>query len=72
MTLLIQMNWLLVLLTLGLYWPFAAVATARLRLQAVSLHTRFDLDQLPAAAGRGRDDAVGDAAADVFGLDLGF
>lgn len=64
-------NWLLVLLTLGFYRPFAAVATARLKLQAVSLHTRFDLDQLTAAAGRGRDDAAGDAAADVFGLDLG-
>ena len=49
----------------------AAVAAARLKLQAVSLHTRFDLDQLTAAAGRGRDDAAGDAAADVFGLDLG-
>lgn len=64
-------NWLLMLLTLGLYWPFAAVATARLKVQAVSLHTRFDLGQLTAAAGSGRDDAAGDAAAEVFGLDIG-
>ncbi|MBI5333302.1 MAG: DUF898 domain-containing protein [Burkholderiales bacterium] len=64
-------NWLLVMLTLGLYWPFAAVATARLKLQAVSLHTRFDLEQLTAAAGRGSDDASGDVAAEVFGLDIG-
>jgi uncharacterized membrane protein YjgN (DUF898 family) len=64
-------NLLLVLVTLGFYWPFAAVATARLRLQAVSL----DLDADPALwqAGQtsGQNDATGDAAGDFFGIDMG-
>jgi uncharacterized membrane protein YjgN (DUF898 family) len=64
-------NWFLIVVTLGLYWPFAAVATARLRLQAVDVIARTDLDALVARATSGSDDAAGDAAADVFGLDLG-
>ncbi len=36
----------LTLLTLGLYWPFARVATARLRLEAVTLISRVELDEL--------------------------
>lgn len=64
-------NWLLVILTLGLYWPWAAVAVARMRLEAVSLRTRMPLDTLSAGAGARRDDAAGDAAGDVFGVDLG-
>ena len=64
-------NWFLVLLTLGLYWPFAAIATARLRLQAVTVLARTDLDRLVARARSGNADASGDAAADLFGIDLG-
>jgi len=64
-------NWLLVVLTLGLYWPFAAVATARMRLEAVRL--QFDVDpQTLADQGRaGEGEAAGDAAGDLFGLDIG-
>jgi uncharacterized membrane protein YjgN (DUF898 family) len=64
-------NWLLMLLTLGLYWPFAAVALARMRLQAVSVTSRVNpetlIDQARAQAG----DAAGDAAGDLLGLDIG-
>lgn len=63
-------NWLLMLCTLGLYYPWAAVAVRRLRLQAVSLHTRVPLDQLMARK-VGTGDAAGDAAADLAGLDFG-
>lgn len=64
-------NWLLVIVTLGLYWPWAAIAVARIRLEAVSLRTRRPLDELSAGARARRDDAAGDAAGDVFGVDLG-
>ncbi|MBA3590853.1 MAG: DUF898 family protein [Methylibium sp.] len=64
-------NWLLVLLTLGLYWPWAAIAMARLRLEAVSLHTRRPLDELQSEARAASGDAAGDAAADLLGIDLG-
>ncbi len=64
-------NWLLVLLTLGLYWPFAAVATARMRLQAVTVKTRIDPDSLVGQMRDDEGDAAGDAAGDMFGLDIG-
>jgi len=65
-------NWLLIVLTLGLYWPFAAVASARVKLEAVTVRTRGSLDELTARVGRtGATDASGDAAGELFGLDVG-
>jgi uncharacterized membrane protein YjgN (DUF898 family) len=64
-------NWLLIMITLGLYWPFAAVATARMQLEAVSLKSRVSLDQLSDAARARENDAAGDMAADIFGFDVG-
>jgi len=65
-------NWLLIVLTLGLYWPFAAVASARLKLESVRVVTRGPLDELTARARRaGATDASGDAAGELFGLDVG-
>ena len=65
------LNWILVVLTLGLYWPFAAVATARMRLAAVSVSVRTDLDALVARGAGTMNDAAGDAAADLFDVDIG-
>ncbi|MFN3305094.1 MAG: DUF898 family protein, partial [Roseateles sp.] len=64
-------NWLLTLLTLGLYRPFAVVATARLRLQAVSIGCDDDPLDWVAAANAGHEDATGDVAGDFFGIDMG-
>lgn len=64
-------NWFLILITLGLYWPFAAVALARLRLEAVSIKSRVDPDLLMAQVQPQEGDAAGDAAGDFFGLDVG-
>jgi uncharacterized membrane protein YjgN (DUF898 family) len=64
-------NWLLMVLTLGLFYPFAAVATARLRLQAVSIDADADIDDLVARRSGGPAEAAGDAAADVLGVDIG-
>jgi uncharacterized membrane protein YjgN (DUF898 family) len=64
-------NGLLMLLTLGLYWPFAAIATRRLRLQAVSLQLSDSPNRLIAGATALRQDATGDAAGDLFGIDIG-
>ncbi|WP_290643952.1 YjgN family protein [Aquabacterium sp.] len=64
-------NWLLVALTLGLYWPFAAIALARARLQAIVIHTRQDPDLLLAQANQTTSDASGDLAADLIGIDVG-
>jgi len=64
-------NWLLTALTLGFYWPFAAVATARLKLQAVTVYTRVDPDQIVSRARLLTTDFSGEAAADLFGIDFG-
>lgn len=64
-------NWLLVLITLGLYWPFAAVAMARMRLQAMSVSTRVAFDTLVGQRSNGSNEAAGDAAGDMLGFDLG-
>ncbi len=64
-------NWLLIMLTLGLYWPFAAVALARARLQAIVIHTRQDPDMLVGQARQASTNATGDLAADLVGIDVG-
>jgi uncharacterized membrane protein YjgN (DUF898 family) len=64
-------NWVLIILTLGLYWPFAAVALARVRLEAVSIKSRANPELLVSQVQPREGDAAGDAAGDFFGLDVG-
>jgi uncharacterized membrane protein YjgN (DUF898 family) len=64
-------NWLLMVLTLGLYFPFAAVALARMRLHAVTVLTTQNPDEFLAELSTQRDGAAGDAAGDLLGLDIG-
>jgi uncharacterized membrane protein YjgN (DUF898 family) len=64
-------NSLLTVATLGLYWPFAAVATARLRIESVRVKTRVDPNVLVSSA----RPAVGKASAErskkFLGLAIG-
>lgn len=64
-------NLLLTVITFGLYRPFAAIATAKLRLEAVSLEAHGDIEQWTAGATARANDATGDAAGDLFGIDVG-
>lgn len=64
-------NYLLIFLTLGLYWPFAVIGTRRAQLEAVTLETRTLLDELSRTAVEEDPSAAGDMAADLFGLDIG-
>lgn len=64
-------NWLLTALTLSLYRPFAAVATAKLRLEAVSIESTEDPADWITAATAAHADATGDIAGDFFGIDMG-
>jgi uncharacterized membrane protein YjgN (DUF898 family) len=64
-------NLVFTVLTLGLYWPFAAVALARLKLQALTVLSTIDPATLIADAQRTEESAAGDAAGDLFGFDLG-
>jgi uncharacterized membrane protein YjgN (DUF898 family) len=58
-------------LTLGLYWPFAAVAMQRIRIEAVTLLLSVDPQRLVERAGAAEGEAAGDAAGDLFGMDIG-
>ena len=64
-------NLLLTVITLGLYRPFAAVATARVRLESVSLTVDGHVDDWVNTESAKMDDATGDLAGDFFGIDLG-
>lgn len=63
-------NWLLTALTLGLYRPFAAINTTKLRLAAMGIETVGDIDTW-ASHYVDQPDAAGDAAGDFFGIDMG-
>ncbi|MBT0571024.1 DUF898 domain-containing protein [Curvibacter sp. CHRR-16] len=71
LVLLTMKNWLLVLITVGFYWPFAAVQTARLRLEAVTVKTRQSPDLLVGSSMAYSREATGEAAGDFFGIDIG-
>jgi uncharacterized membrane protein YjgN (DUF898 family) len=64
-------NTALIVLTLGLYYPFAKVATARLRLEAVSIEVLGDIGTIGRGAPQADESAAGDAAGDLFGFDVG-
>lgn len=64
-------NWLLTIVTLGLYHPFAKVAMARLRLEAVRVRIALPLEELTARLERADESAAGDAAGDLLGWDIG-
>lgn len=65
------LNWVLIIVTLGLYWPFAQIALMRLKLQAISVHMRVNPDTLVSQARPAGSTGVGDAAVDLAGIDLG-
>lgn len=68
---LMMTNGLLVVLTAGLYWPFAAVAIARYRIESITITAQAPLPVISAQR-RGGGHALGDAASDLFDLDLGW
>jgi uncharacterized membrane protein YjgN (DUF898 family) len=64
-------NFMLTLITLGLYRPFARVSTARLRLHAVTVHLMMSPDEFADLSRAPVHDAIGEAAGDFFGIDIG-
>ena len=64
---------LLTILTAGLYWPFAAVAIAKYRVESLVLVSSTPFDGIVATSDAGaKASATGDASADLFGLDIGW
>jgi uncharacterized membrane protein YjgN (DUF898 family) len=65
-------NYVLIFVTLGLYWPFAVVNTRRAQIQAVELHSHIAFDRITRVTGEEDPSAAGDMAADLFDFDIGF
>jgi uncharacterized membrane protein YjgN (DUF898 family) len=68
---LIFSNTLLTLVTLGFYWPWAAVRMARYRAQRLTLDARLGVDHFAADAEADMA-AVGEEVTDVFDFDISF
>ncbi|HTH95237.1 MAG TPA: DUF898 family protein [Rhodocyclaceae bacterium] len=64
-------NLFLTVMTLGLYWPWAKVSLARYRAECTGLTMVGSLDGFMATA-QENTGAFGDAAADIFDIDIGF
>ncbi len=64
-------NWLLIVLTLGLYWPWARVRSARVRLNALTVMADGDIAEWTADMPASERGALGDAAGDYMGFDIG-
>ena len=66
---LVAVNLVLLLLTFGLYWPWAQVRLARYRASCLSLSTTESLDSFVAAETAAAP-AVGDAVSDLMDIDI--
>ena len=64
-------NVVLTVLTGGLYWPWAAVALARYRVECVRVESDVPLSSLAADIQARPVAATGEGAADAFGIDIG-
>ncbi|WP_439520264.1 YjgN family protein [Hydrogenophaga sp.] len=64
-------NALLVVLTIGLYWPYAQLRYARLRLESVKLQVEGELMPLQVHGRSNIQGELGDGVVDFLGLDVG-
>lgn len=64
-------NSLLIVLTLGLYWPFAAVAMARMRVGAIRIKTRIDPNTLVGSVRASEGDGANPTVDNFLGVNIG-
>ncbi len=65
------MNTLWVILTAGLYRPFAAIRMAKFRLECINASGLAGLNAVVAGAGQSRRGALGESSAELFEMDVG-
>ncbi len=65
-------NFIGVLVTLGLFMPWAAVRLARYRVQALSLVSHGSLDDFITVQQQAADGATGEESAEMFDIDIAF
>ena len=61
----------LTILTLGLYWPFAAIAVARYRIENVAVVGSVPVANTVEGIGSVRRGALGESTTDLFAVDIG-
>jgi len=64
-------NGVLTLLTVGMYWPWAAVAIARYRLECVTVEAGAPVEAVAAGSLPAERSATGEGAVDFLGWDIG-
>ena len=64
-------NILLLIVTLGLFTPFAVIRSLKYRLESVTAVTASGMDQFLSGAAAGDIAATGEGAADLFDFDIG-
>jgi uncharacterized membrane protein YjgN (DUF898 family) len=64
-------NGVLTLLTVGMYWPWAAVAIARYRLECMTVEAGAPVEAVAAGSLPAERSATGEGAVDFFGWDIG-
>ncbi|MGH6609144.1 MAG: DUF898 family protein, partial [Burkholderiaceae bacterium] len=64
-------NVLLLIVTLGLYTPFAVIRSLKYRLESVTAVSPIGMDQFLGQASTGQVGAAGEGAADLFDFDIG-
>lgn len=65
-------NYALIALTLGVYWPWAKVATRRMRLQAITVVSRVVPDDLISSVQTREGSAAAEVGTELLRLDLGW
>lgn len=68
---LVVKNVALTIITAGLYWPWAAIAVARYRIECVLVESAGPLSALAGGLHAGVVPATGEGATDTFGIDIG-
>jgi uncharacterized membrane protein YjgN (DUF898 family) len=65
-------NTVLIIITLGLYRPFAAINVAKLRLESMTVVGTERLDEFFAAPDKNAGGAIGEGTAELFDMDVSF
>lgn len=65
-------NYLLIILTLGLYYPFAKIASTKLQVESLNFESTINFDELISNSTTDQQGNFGEAMSDLFDFDFGF
>ena len=65
-------NYILIVLTLGLYYPFAKIASTKLQVESLNFESTINFDDLISNSPTDQQGNFGEAMSDLFDFDFGF